>query len=743
MNLKNFLFAFIVFYVSSIHGQTPQNIDSAYNNYFKKTREIPHLHLNKTSFLKGENVWFQAYIFDQNTQNLHKPTSNLYISLYDELGKLKQQQLIRIQNGIGKGNIKIDSSFTNTAYYVKASTNWMKNFNEDLAFSQKIVVLKNIEAKKEEIEKDSFFDFQLFPEGGHIVANTFNRIGILLKDANNKGIQVKKGKIKNQKGEVIDSFETNQFGIGEVFLPFKENQKYIFEAAISEEISMDVATPEVQKLGISINLVNNQKDNNYIVNLLTNSKTLQNIKGKKYRMMIHNSRKFINYDVDFSAKEKVYAFILEKNNIPQGINVITVFNEENTPIVERVFYNESTKLLANPIESSFVSKEGDSLKVRISNNHTQKMFLSSSFLPTETKAYNPTHTIASTLLLNPYVKGNIENPGYYFNEEHKNRITDLDLLLLTQGWSKYNWDDIFNSPPSEKYNFETGIDLTFKINNKVLPSQHVQMEYIDPDTNEYYTIKIPFDENNTYTFYNSFISKNAVLRFGIKSNDNLYKIGPSISYTNNFTYNNINTNQVKDLLKTPDEFSTFSFLSDDYILLSDVIIKSKLKDKNKEDIGGIPMRVVTEPYNYVENLYFGSDPYGMLNINNGNAWSTDFGVNNRFSSFSYVFGSPKFRDYNSFSRPIFSDKTLNDPFVIQLPVGFAKAKEYYAPRYPSYKEDSYLNYGAIFWKPGIEIEANSTLEFTIPKNEQETMLVYFEGVDETGNLISEEVTLKE
>lgn len=340
-----------------------QNIDSAYNNYFKKTREIPHLHLNKTSFLKGENVWFQAYVFDLNSQNLHNSTSNLYVSLFDESGKLKDQQLIHIKNGIGKGNIKIDSSFTNTAYYLKASTNWMKNFSEDFAFSQKIVVLKNIEATKKQIEKDSFFDFQLFPEGGHIVANTFSKVGILLKDANNNGIQLEKGIIKNQNGEIIDFFKTNRFGIGEAFLPFTENQKYIFEASISEEIKIDVATPKVQKLGIAVNLVNDQKNKNYIVNILTNSKTLEKISGKKYKMLLHNSRKYMNYDISFNIKNKVYAIILDKKNIPQGISIITIFNEENIPIIERVFYNESYKTHTNSIESSIIKIENDSLKV--------------------------------------------------------------------------------------------------------------------------------------------------------------------------------------------------------------------------------------------------------------------------------------------------------------------------------------------------------------------------------------------
>ena len=46
--------------------------------------------------------------------------------------------------------------------------------------------------------------------------------------------------------------------------------------------------------------------------------------------------------------------------------------------------------------------------------------------------------IVSELLLNSDLKGYIEDPGFYFREV--NRATDrcLDLLLLTQGWTRFD-----------------------------------------------------------------------------------------------------------------------------------------------------------------------------------------------------------------------------------------------------------------------------------------------------------------
>ncbi|MGC1206173.1 MAG: hypothetical protein WA839_14985, partial [Flavobacteriaceae bacterium] len=49
--------------------------------------------------------------------------------------------------------------------------------------------------------------------------------------------------------------------------------------------------------------------------------------------------------------------------------------------------------------------------------------------------------ILSHYYLSTQLKGNIYNPNYYFDEENKNRLEALNLLLLTQGWRCYIWDE--------------------------------------------------------------------------------------------------------------------------------------------------------------------------------------------------------------------------------------------------------------------------------------------------------------
>ncbi len=61
---------------------------------------------------------------------------------------------------------------------------------------------------------------------------------------------------------------------------------------------------------------------------------------------------------------------------------------------------------------------------------------------------------------------------------------------------------------------------------------------------------------------------------------------------------------------------------------------------------------------------------------------------------------------------------------ITIPHGFASEKKYYTPKYLSFTEETYKNYGAIFWKPNIIIRPKSKINFKIPINMQQNIHIY-------------------
>ena len=109
-----------------------------------------------------------------------------------------------------------------------------------------------------------------------------------------------------------------------------------------------------------------------------------------------------------------------------------------------------------------IKKSSDSLDISISYktvNTTTLNNISISVLPQNTITYNQQQNIVSQTYLQPYIKGAVDNAPFYFKNTNNATKYHLDNLLLTQGWSSYSWNAIFNHSPNLNYFFEKGITL--------------------------------------------------------------------------------------------------------------------------------------------------------------------------------------------------------------------------------------------------------------------------------------------
>jgi len=61
----------------------------------------------------------------------------------------------------------------------------------------------------------------------------------------------------------------------------------------------------------------------------------------------------------------------------------------------------------------------------------------------------------------------IENPISYFKDNEATTKTNLDLLLLTQGWRRFVWQDALKTPVKKMlYEPEQGLSVSGKITKK-------------------------------------------------------------------------------------------------------------------------------------------------------------------------------------------------------------------------------------------------------------------------------------
>ncbi|MBC8756799.1 hypothetical protein H2O64_19150 [Kordia sp. YSTF-M3] len=770
-----FLFIFLLS-ISPIFSQQEKNIEDEYSAYFTLPRESLYLHLNKTSYFSGEEIWFKGYTYDQKNQLTSKATSNINVGIYDAEGKQFKKALFKAENGAMQGSFKIDSTFSAGTYYIKAETNWMKNFKENDAYIQKIEIFTEQVAKKDIVTKKERFDFQFLPEGGHMVADTKNAIGFKAINENGKGV-VASGIVYDENKNEVASFEGNSLGMGKFLFQPKANHQYTAEVKLENRTLQTVVLPKSKERGISM-IVNNPFPDKIIINFNTNNETLANNPSKKYKVLIHQNGNLKTIALNFDTTEKTISVL--KKDLFKGVNTITVFDNNENPVLERLFFNDYFVKKAN-INISKLNTTNDSILFSINKlNLEENANISISVLPEVTKSYNPKHNILSNFHLKPHIKGFIENPQYYFQDMDRKKKYELDILLLTQGWSRYDWNDIFGSKPNGLNRFENGITVHGKVNR---PNSGVKRIFLYATKNQPASF-IDLNENQEFTIDNFFLEQGEEIRFSHMNNKGVFKkpsmylrfnVSNNKDYISDVLLENSQTTQTETINFTvPDNF----FYEDSQLLDAVVVVKNRNEVYKDPILVNAKVTDFTEQeYNRFINItdfinyngYKVSEQLGKVSIITrrapkaapviyfDNVRITDFSILFNLSSFNIErvvidrtgvgegvnagFGGV-IKIYTR-KTPLFKKGDVSKMYVSsKAPYAFAVTKTYYSPNYTSYRSNTFQKYGAIAWIPELKLTKTQASNFKVYDTRTKNITLFIEGISESGDLISEKRTIQ-
>ena len=94
--------------------------------------------------------------------------------------------------------------------------------------------------------------------------------------------------------------------------------------------------------------------------------------------------------------------------------------------------------------------------------------------------------IKTHLLLSPYLKGDIEEPGYYFKNDDSATLENLDLVMLTHGWSRFTWNDIKNGITINPKDKDNNLSISGKITtSKNKPAVGYSVTLLSPSNNAF------------------------------------------------------------------------------------------------------------------------------------------------------------------------------------------------------------------------------------------------------------------
>ena len=296
-----------------------------------------YLHSDRETYIAGEYLWFNTYLFDRQSLSLSPESSYAYIELLDPENQPVSQTKVRLENGSGGGGFSLPDSLSTGEYTLRAYTSWMKNFLPNGCFMKKVTVynpfndltFKKIISPNSPDKSDNNVLF--FPEGGRLLNGFVNKVGVRVFIPGGRKPSFK-GYLSDGINDSIIQVFVDSTGIGSFEFFAEKGKSY---RLLSDNGKNTFFLPVISQTGFSLNVKNEVNDS---LKLTINTEGVSGA-GNNYFYVVIQSRGSILYGsrVNFSGKST--SLSITGNILNPGINQITIFDSGGTPVCSRLVFN--------------------------------------------------------------------------------------------------------------------------------------------------------------------------------------------------------------------------------------------------------------------------------------------------------------------------------------------------------------------------------------------------------------------
>ncbi|MEL6594019.1 MAG: MG2 domain-containing protein, partial [Bacteroidota bacterium] len=286
-------------------------------------------------------------------------------------------------------------------------------------------------------------DLQFLPEGGELIAGKQSKLAFKAVNEFGKGVDVA-GLIVNESGQVVDSFRSQHMGMGSMQLLARAEQD--LRAQILEPYQLDrtFALPKAQSQAFRI-AVEKQTEQQI-------SFRIYHPKGGKVWLSGLQNRSLKEvYEIDCRKGENRYSLDLKPYQM--GIAAFMLIQEDGMPLSERLVFVKKQQQLRVEIETnqdSYQPREEVELAIQVKDADGQAVQADLSVAVVDEKnlsfADDKQANLMAHMLLCDELQGEVEEPNYYFDPDEAEGEAHLDLLMLTQGWRRFDWQEMLSAP---------------------------------------------------------------------------------------------------------------------------------------------------------------------------------------------------------------------------------------------------------------------------------------------------------
>ena len=409
--------------------------------------ELIYIQTSKGIYEPLEDLWFKAYLLDAQTFAPSSLSRTLYLQMINEITKrVVWQEKYEVQNGFVNGHVYLQDTLRVGDYLLSAYTG--SSFfgdSSEMKAVRRIQVRKELKpnydgwiepAKLTVPSKNKTIHFTTFPEGGNLVAGISNKLAFKAVNSDGTPIDVE-GTLFEDTIPFL-TVKSSHAGMGSVELTPVAGKKYYIRL-LEPATDSTYFLPKVCSEGMSLQLISRDKD--FLEFKVSQSPAIEKkiiyLRGHIRGIVCCIARGELLNELKIKIPLKEFPF--------QGIAEFTLFDDNLTPLAERLLYVNPEKKLFITTElnkTRYETKEKATLKISVKDQNGQpiKTNLGVSIYDKLYQNQADPVNILTHYYLTSQLRGRIYDPAYYFDRKNENREAALDLLMLTQGWRRYIWN---------------------------------------------------------------------------------------------------------------------------------------------------------------------------------------------------------------------------------------------------------------------------------------------------------------
>ncbi|GMQ27965.1 TonB-dependent receptor plug domain-containing protein [Algoriphagus confluentis] len=306
-------------------------------------------------------------------------------------------------------------------------------------------------------------DIQFLPEGGSWVQGKKATLAFRAVYPDGSPAQIS-GQIEG----VEDSLFESQFGgLGKIsFIPDRPNYTAVVKNPFSEQ-ERRIPLPEATQTGLTVQVQNNP-DASFI------SVFIQGEGDPGELLLFSHIRGLVNYMIQGTLTNGVWGVRIPKQNLPSGINTVTVLRKDGTPLLERLVFVQSGDKLDLEVQSRGSLSPRGKFQLELNSSMrgapTPGSFSVAVADADQVKEESLIHgTIFSHLLLTSDLQGKVYQPGFYFQNQEPATLEQLDLVMMTHGWRRFTVPEILEEKfPENGFYIEQGITITGQVKEQTV-----------------------------------------------------------------------------------------------------------------------------------------------------------------------------------------------------------------------------------------------------------------------------------